>query len=58
MQRQTRKHGTAVSPILDPATGELLGWTCRWDDGQERRLMKSGVPAGLLDDITDERRGS
>ena len=48
MRRQARKHGTALGPIIDPATGEVMGRAYRWDDGQESHAMKASFPPALL----------
>ena len=33
--------------LTDPETGEVLGWTYLWDNGEESRLMKACLPATL-----------
>jgi hypothetical protein len=49
MARHRRKFGNAIGPILDPVTGEVLGWTCEWDNGRRSRVMKASWPPELLE---------
>ena len=38
--------------LTDPETGEVLGWTYRWDNGEESRLMKACLPPTLRANLT------
>lgn len=48
MRRQTRKYGTAIDPIVDPGTGEMLGWVYEWDNGERSQLLLTHLPAALV----------
>ena len=43
MPKHRPKYGRAVAPIIDEATGEVLGWTHEWDDGETSRIMAADV---------------
>ena len=47
MPRPPRRHGRAVAPITDEGTGEVLGWTYEWDNGEASRLTATDLPPGL-----------
>ena len=47
MGRNRRKLGRVTGTLTDPETGEVLGWTYRWDNGEESRLMAAGLPLTL-----------
>ena len=50
MARNRRKFGNATGPILDPVTGEVLGWTYEWNNGRKSRAIKASWPPELLEE--------
>ena len=59
MARDRRKFGTTVRRIIEPRTGEVLGWVHRWNTGEETTLSAVELPLGAVDgdEATDEGRG-
>lgn len=53
MQRSSRKLGRAVAPITDETTGEVLGWTYEWDNGETSRIMAVGLHPRLAADRSE-----
>ena len=43
MPEQRCKYGRAVAPIVDEATGEVLGWTYEWNNGETSRIMAAEI---------------
>ena len=47
MARRKPKIGRLIRTLTDPDTGEVVGWVYQWDNGEESRIMRTSLPAGL-----------
>ena len=48
MRKQPRKYATAVQALVDPDTGQTLGWIYQWDNGETSQMSVQDLPLGLL----------
>lgn len=48
MRKQPRKYATAVQALVDPDTGQTLGWIYQWDNGETSQMSVQDLPLGIF----------